>query len=117
MNKQNLEELINKAKSQYNALSSILCPALGDEPVVFNKYGWNHLIRKGRKLRNPKEQLRRVSLIQTAIKIISTCKNVQMYKADFDGNTVVEFWELRLESVSVILRKRSNGKLHFFSVF
>ncbi|MFA6601372.1 MAG: hypothetical protein WCT02_00715 [Candidatus Paceibacterota bacterium] len=118
-------KLLDEAKKFYRKIGSIICPALDNERVYFNKHGWNHLIRKGRKFREFQEQNRRILLLSQAIQIIQNTKSVCRHRLTKKAGSVGHFWEIRgfglLNSeqikIHVILRRKNDGLLHFFSVF
>lgn len=67
------EEIKERAKNIYSKIGEIPSPALSGS-VYFNSQGFNHLIRKGRKLRPKREQIRRFSLISHVEQIIRSSK-------------------------------------------
>jgi hypothetical protein len=121
----NWKEFVEKAKTEYYKIGSIPCPAFNGELVYFNKQGWNHLIRKGRKFREQAEQEKRIRLIPRAVHIVRHIKYTHDYRTTKSGSSVGHFWEmidkviyeLKPIIVHVIIRRKSNGRLHFFSVF
>jgi hypothetical protein len=70
-----------RAKQIYSKIGRVSCPFFNGELVVFNRKGFNHLLRRGPKVRPKKDSLIRLRLIEFAESII---KNL-------DGNVVVEF--------------------------
>ena len=113
------------AREAYKQIGPLACPAFNGELIYFNKQGWNHLIRKGRKFREPEEQEKRIRLIPQAMRIMHHAHFTQNYRMTRLGSSVSHFWEIRgrgmYESksiiVHIILRRKNNGHLHFFSVF
>lgn len=116
---------VHESKREYFRIRAVMCPALGFELVYFNRLGWNHLLRKGRKYRGSDEQLQRLALIKYAPDIIVGSATFYAYKEDIVTDSVAHFWEFRrcvqidrnYISISVIVRKLNNGKIHFFSIF
>lgn len=125
MDKENQEKFIEKAKSEYHKIGSVSCPAFDNDLIYFNKYGFKHLIRKGRKYREQDEQIWRLRLLPYAVVVLRNAKNIYRYKEDDNGKAKAYFWEFRAQvnivyrkiTLCIILRKLGNGKLHFFSVF
>ena len=72
MKDENWKEYIKKSRDEYCRIRFVTCPAFGGERVYFNKYGFNHLIRKGEDVRSHAEQMKRISLIGEAVRIIKT---------------------------------------------
>ena len=54
------------AKKYYKSIGTIKCPALDNELVYFRRDGFEHLIRKDRKIRPIPDQLRRFKLLYKA---------------------------------------------------
>lgn len=119
-------EFIEKAKKEYRKIGSISCAAFGGEHVYFNKYGFDHLIWKGKKMRSPYEQIKRISLVPKAIETIRTSRNfISHRKMERTSHTTkvistAHFWSLKhvgdVETATVIIRQTNNGHKHFFSV-
>ena len=119
-------EFIEKARADYKKIGSIACPVFLGEKVYFNKYGFNHLIWKGKKMRPPIEQIRRLSLIQKAVEILRTGYNFESYRKmerNSDKNksiSTAHFWSFKHtvkdEIITVIVRQTNKGSKHFFSV-
>jgi len=55
MRDNNFRDFISKTKKEYKNIGYIKCPAFRNENIYFNRHGFNHLIRKERKLRDRKE--------------------------------------------------------------
>ena len=119
------KEFLEKAKAEYYKIGNIPCPAFGSEFVHFNKHGFNHLLRKGRKLREQSKQQKRIDLIQQAVSIVRHTKHIRDYRTTKLGSSVCHFWEIRGKGtynsksmiIHVIIRRKNSGRLHFFSVF
>lgn len=104
-----------EAKEYYSSLGKVWCPTLSDW-VVFNAYGFNHLIRKGGSLRSEKEQMRRFGLLRFIINIITD------YEIDLfvrQGEEVF-FWGLEKtigdQIITIVIRQFKGGPKHFFSI-
>ena len=79
------------------------------------------MLRKLGKLRDRKEQVERLKLIQFA-KVIIGDKDVELsMRVDERKNGAATFWSLTScigsNRVKVVLRKIKDGKIHFFSIF
>ena len=119
---ENQLNFIQKVKKIYYKIGSIKCAAFLAEQVVFNGHGFNHLLRKGRKFRERSEQEMRFGLLPDVIKTIEIQKIVNEYRTSTVDNSHAHFWELKGKtengkSFYVVLRKKNNGHLHFFSVY
>lgn len=113
-------EFIEKIKKEYKKIRYVACPAFDNEKIHFNKYGFNHLLRKGSIQRDSKEQMRRMHLLVLAADVISTSQNIIDHSRSDVKHPPAEFWSLTKEYndkiIKVIIRKIGNGNKHFFSV-
>lgn len=125
MQQDDWKKFLEESKKNYFKIGAVPCSALGNELVYFNKYGFKHLIRKGRKYRESSEQIWRMKLLPYTISVLKNAKKIYTHKEDDNGITIAYFWEIRYKisvenniiTLCVILRKLGIGKLHFFSVF
>ena len=125
MNSDYWKKFVEKSKKEYYKIGSISCPAFGSEKVSFNKYGWNHLIRKGRKFRDNMEQKERLELLPYVKNIISNTTSIYRDRITRSDYSCCYFWEIRRKvihrskhvTIHVIIRKKNDGRLHFFSIF
>lgn len=125
MSEENFEKLIDEAKNEYDKIKWIYCPAFGSEEIHFNRHGWNHIIRKGRRFRDFSEQQRRIQLIPKAIEVIKVTDKVFSYRKTKLAQSIGHFWEIKgkirhnseATTIHVIIRRMNDGRLHFFSVF
>lgn len=113
------KDLIKKAKEEYRKIGYVECPAFDNEKVYFNRHGFRHLIRKGKKLREIDEQIERIKLLKYAQLII---ENSYEFK-DFNKNNfrdTADFWSLvyyiNKTKITVIIRQIKGGHKHFFSI-
>jgi hypothetical protein len=108
------------AQKFYTKIENIWCPPLGVS-VVFNRAGFQHLVRRGRIQRPKSEQKRRFALLVYVRDIISDQYAHISYEKKFIGNTTAEFWIFNQRAVgvliTVVLRRIGNGNVHFFSVY
>ena len=113
-----------KIKAIYYRLGNILCPAMNNERIYFNKYGLNHIFRKGRIPRSTREQIRRVGLLLYVEDVIRCAKIITEYR---EGNnqplqrlSTARFWSLEKiidnRKIIVVIRQINLGNKHFFSV-
>ena len=121
-----------EAKKIYSEIGGVKCPALGDEYVFFNSFGFNHIIRKGRIPRTRNEQKRRFALLPFVEVIIKNPKAIIIYrketikeKINRHGEKVLmestaHFWAFveKIEdcNIKVVVRQIEKGNKHFFSV-
>jgi len=115
-------DLIKRKRLAYKTISSVPCPAFSDEPVHFNKDGFNHLIRKGRLPRTSIEIRKRLALLSEVPGILKSCDSYDTYRlhTSTEGINISEFWSLSAkredEKIIVVIRQIGNGTKHFFSV-
>jgi len=111
---------IKKSHEQYKSIGSVPCPAFNNELILFNKYGWTHLLRKGKDIRNRDEQARRINLLLHASIIINKSTEYSEYRKNFLDGTIGHFWSLRKnilnKKLKVVIRQLDNGPKHFFSI-
>lgn len=104
----------------YEEIKSVVCPALENKPVSFTLSGFKHLIWKGRIIRPKHEQQERFLLIPLATRIIKDSTHIVDYRVSIIENSHVHFWAIKGEiegkQIRVIIRKKNDGPLHFFSV-
>jgi hypothetical protein len=96
------------------------CSALDEELVYFNRHGWNHLFRKGRKPRDIEEQHKRIKLLNYVEYILRRSKEVFEYRENMIDGYPAYFWSIRRYvdgmCIRVVIRKLHNGTRHFFSI-
>lgn len=119
------KEFIRESYSKYREIGYIQCPAFDNEKIYFNKIGFNHLLWKGKKMRDPEEQKYRINLINQAIEIIEKCKVWTEYQEDLkilsnSGVSNAKFWSLsgKIKDVKakVIIRQTNDSRKYFLSV-
>lgn len=114
-------KFIQKQRKIYREIGSIVCPALYNERVYFNNYGFNHLFRKNGNIRPIDDIHRRLNILQEAVYIIQTSPTISEYRISHRKNIPAHFWAIQgkvgNQNIKVILRKIDKGKLHFFSVY
>jgi hypothetical protein len=99
----------------------VKCPAFGNEKIYFTQAGFNHLLRKGRKLREKNDQIRRLTLVFHAPTILAVSTIVSSYERTYLRDSSADFWSFvgtRKEiSITVVIRQLNGGRKHFFSIF
>jgi hypothetical protein len=121
-----------KARKYYNALTSMICPALGFE-ISFPSKSFSHIkyMAKGN-VRDMKSQIMRYKLLPLGIKLIGHTNTFQEYEEVAQQFSVVHngspmmkeanvmYWGLiaiiESRKVKVIIRKVGNGSPHFWSI-
>ena len=113
-------------KKIYNKISfrnsNLTCPKINNEKVYFNYAGLKHLIRKGGKTRSLKQVNSRVGLLRYIENIVCAQSSSIEYRTSHYQENFVEYWGLAKtikskKTVTVILRRRNGGRLHFYSIF
>jgi hypothetical protein len=99
----------------------VKCPAFGNEKIYFTQAGFNHLLRKGRKLREKNDQIRRLDLLQYAPTILISSAMYSTHEKRYLYNSVAHFWSFMYtqkgKSITVIIRQLNGSHKHFFSIF
>lgn len=117
------EKIFSDAKSFYFSIGAIRCPALNGEFVYFNRRGFQHLIRKGKRYRSLTEIIRRLRLLPLAVQTIKTTKIHHEETTILGEESIATFWTLKETYakqnivIYIIIRKLNDGKIHFFSVY
>jgi len=119
------KQFIKKSEEDYKKIGYVKCPAFSNEEIHFNKIGFNHLLWKGKKMRAMEEQIRRISLIPKAVRIISTSITCTHYRETIRvlGNgsiSLAKFWSISTNTegvhIRIIIRQTNNGRKYFLSV-
>jgi len=120
MQKKEYLEILEKARKYYFSIGTVPCPAFSGELVYFNKYGFNHIIRKGRTLRPLDEQIIRIRLIPLAVETVRKESRTWNYRTNVEKGTRAFFWVLKhsddRQRAKVVIRRKGKDRLHFFSV-
>ncbi len=120
MNNKNHIDSIRNAKIEYNKIKYIESPAFNGERIYFNKYGFNHLIRKQKDLRSKDEQIRRLKLLSLVHRLLISSSKIDNYRMNIVDGYPASFWSIignvEGKKVKVIIRQLGNGRKHFFSV-
>ena len=122
-----------KAQKIYKGIGIVKSPALNNEEVVFNRKGFNHLIRKGRAIRAKNEQKERLRLIPYIEEVVTNPEALVAYTettveeiVNRRGLKVLKkskgrFWNFFKQVddcvVRVTIRQLNDGNKHFFSVW
>src|ERR1035437_914850 len=89
MSKNSYRNKFIAAKEYYKSIDAIECPALNNELVYFRRDGFEHLIRKDRKIRSIPAQLRRFKLLHKIGIVMDQGKIIEQTMED-----AVSFWTL-----------------------
>jgi hypothetical protein len=119
-------EFIAKAREEYYQIGFVPCPAFGNEPIYFNKYGFDHLIWKGNKIRSLSQQRKRIRLSRKAPGILQQSMKHETYRRSERASnqagriSTVQFWSFARKendiTIIVVVRQTNDGSKHFFSV-
>ena len=120
------------AKDTYSKIGSVSCPALGGEIIEFTSNGFEHLIRKGRKLRTKNEQRRRFDLVPYIEEIVKNPhakitfrQTEKKYVVNRQGENIqltsrASFWtfytQINTSKIKVVIRQIHPGQKQFQSV-
>ncbi len=120
----NIGSLISRSKTYYYSIKSIYSDKLGQN-IVFNRYGWKHLLydSSDRRRTNKDIELRLLLLreaksiiLKTKFPIIITSKDTEQ------GQVQTRYFELYDKSqklnrfIKVIVRQIGSGNYHYFSI-
>jgi len=88
--------------------------------ILFDKHGLKHIFQKQRKLRDPRDQYRRFSLLDKAVISLQVSKEYLGKKVVLGESQKISFWifENVIDGIRVrtIVRQLGNGNKHFYSV-
>ena len=113
--------VFSEYKKFYKKIGSVECHYFGDEAVVFNRKGFNHLLRKGKHTRSPIDQNKRLALLIHCENILKNRHSCVEHKIIKETQGLVQFWRFatvidRLE-IRLVVRQVGTGVKHFFSIF
>ncbi len=114
----NEDKFITEARLRYNKIGFIKCSALAGQLVYFNNRGFKHILRKKGITRTRKQIYVRISLIESAVQIITKSKRANGYREMTVEGKVTRFWQIEEShrNIRVVIRQIDTGRLHFFSV-
>jgi len=113
-----------KAEKIYSKIETILCPALNSN-ITFSRWGFKHIVYKGRISRTKREQKKRFVLLQYAVQIIKNPQAIILYKEkeiEYKPNKVsqAKFWafieEVKSCKIKVVIIQIGNGNKKFCSI-
>lgn len=114
------KQIINKYKKYYKSIGSIKCSYFDNEEIIFNKIGFNHLIRKGGEFRSFKDQMRRLVLLKYSVEILQG----NYVEVEFRSNKELKnayFWcfktRINGKYMKLIIRQIELGRKYFFDIF
>jgi hypothetical protein len=109
-----------EAREYYAKINRVWCLRLASF-VIFDRAGFQHLIRRGKIPRPKSEQKRRFALLPRAVEMLNNPDAHIFYKKKVFENGEAEFWifkqTVNKTMISVVLRRIGNGNIHFFSVY
>lgn len=115
--------LFLKTKAYYFSLGKIRCPVFNNEEIHFSRHGFEHLIRKGGKLRSAQEQTRRLFLVRHVVACVKygTLKESRVVKKYINGEEVsMYFWSIihkqPKRTIVVVIIQHNNKPKQFLSV-
>jgi len=115
MSKNSYRNKFFAAKEYYKSIGAIQCPALNNELVYFRRDGFEHLIRKDRKIRPIPDQLRRFKLLYKAGIIMGQGKIIEQ-----EIENGIYFWTLGYlingTLIKIIIWQKRTGLKKFLSV-
>jgi len=115
MPKRSYREIFLEAKNYYFSLVFIVCPLLKSEEIFFTRKGFEHIIRKGRKLRPISDQIRRFRLLRYVPEVLRSATRI----VHTEG-TRLQFWTLHYftegKSLRLVVCQEGNGKKQFLSI-
>jgi hypothetical protein len=114
------EDAKKRAKEFYKTIGVIWCPALNDY-IVFNKRGFQHLMRKKGLLRPKTEQIRRFLILPYVKDILEDSKTLPSHSVREDKESRIDLWifaaNIQNLHVKVIIRQTQTGRKHFLSIY
>ncbi len=120
MNNAEYKRIIERQHILYKKYKPVYCPHLRNGMTTFNRHGFNHLLRKGKKLRPRKETLQRFGLLPLASKIISSEKSTLEHRIEQNEKETIKYWGLTLNierrKIRVVIRQINEGPKHFYSI-
>lgn len=110
--------LFENSKKYYKSIVKIRCKALNNEWVYFSRRGFEHLIRKGGKLRSIKEQTARLNLLKYINRVMN---NTDKYEYRIiNNNSIIHFYTLLYKidkrMIKIVIEQKGNGNKHFLSI-
>ncbi len=108
-------------KIYYKNIGKICCPYFNNEPVFFNRKGFNHLLRSGNDFRSFSDQIDRLNLLKYCKHILSAKHNMIECRITKKGKTTAVFWGFKIYfenlEIKLIVRQINKGERHFFSIY
>ncbi|MEI6238540.1 MAG: hypothetical protein WCP15_03340 [bacterium] len=112
-------DIFKEAKALYFDISYLQCKALNYENIYFSRSGFEHLIRKHRKIRKTSDQIRRFKLLNNVQDVVENGVITDKRYIQKDENRIT-FWtiskEMKEKTVKVIIRQINNGDKYFLSI-
>ncbi len=115
-----IKEFIEKEKTKYYQIKKIRSVIFLNQEIIFNKTGFNHLIKKGKYRRSTSEKVRRFGLLIYIERILQDYHVEVEYRYMENNGNKTHFWgitkTIRDDKIKVIIYKVNNGKLTFLSI-
>ena len=116
----NIKKIIKEKEIFYYNIKNIRAVLFLNQQVFFNKSGLEHLVRKGKHLRNNRDQIRRLNLLKYVDKILQSYNGNVEYRCINNNKITTHFWGITVfvegQKIKVVIRKINNGKLTFLSI-
>ena len=114
------KKIEKETREFYASIDRIWCSRLSAF-IIFNRAGFQHLVRRGRVQRPKSEQKRRFVLLLYVGEIISDSEANISYKRKTLECSGAEFWIFKKNIneilITVVLRRIGDGNIHFFSIY
>lgn len=105
-------KLYKKVKAFYFKIGSIVCPAMDNEPIFFDKRGFRHILHKNRRKRPIPDQIRRLKMILNIKKFLEF--------AQIDKSNDPNFYRLKVsynkEKFKIVIMTNEKGRKYFVSI-
>ncbi len=120
MNFESHKKFIKESHEEYKKIGYVVCPAFNNERIYFNKKGFRHLIWKGTKLRDVSDQVKRITFLKYAPRILSSSYSFKDFDKNKYDNPSVHFWSfikiINSIKIVVLIRQVKDGPKHFYSI-
>ncbi|HEY4500482.1 MAG TPA: hypothetical protein VJH25_01690 [Candidatus Paceibacterota bacterium] len=118
----NQKQIILKYKTFYQNIKSIRCPYFKNEPVFFNRKGFNHLPRKAGELRSFESLVERLSLLPNCKFILTNSNQTNIeHRITIKGDSTAYFWTFQTiidgAGIKLVVRQIDGRRKYFFSLF
>ena len=115
-----IKEFIEKEKTKYYKIKKVRSVIFLNQEIIFNKTGFNHLIKKGKNHRSISEKIRRFGLLIYVNRVLQDYHAEVEYRYTENNGNKTHFWgitkTIRNNKIKVVIYKVNNGKLTFLSI-